>query len=534
MPKPESQTLTITNFGGPLTRRNDGPINSGFAKFNTSWGYDPYSKPGNLTWFEQPTSILSLGEDNGPIVAMKSRTETAENYVYAVARDVAGPRLYQIKVNDNSSKTPNYDTPSVIGALVGPSDCVFEADMVFYGSTEKLFFKGDGRMGKINFDGSSPSSIAGVVSFSGNGGVTFLGTTYWGNGNNIASVDSTELLVNSSVLSPALPAGLTVRDLDITRDGNYMQITASRLSNQNQIHGANIDVSSSNAVDSYKFYWNGIDDGATGSEVFNGLALTASEVFQDKSFGFGYDQSGAGVYDGSKKKLTLSRSWSPHKNATFSVGNILGFAAPEYDSDNTRFSTSVFYYGQYDEDTPDGLYRILRQPAQVQDDVVSVPAAISTSNLLYTPRIYGYTNNVGGTAKIYYSTVEESDGAPSARVHRLWRFETVTRGVNSVVAGVYETQNQLFSKKVKVNEVRLYTEPLAANNSFTLGITNSASSVIASNTYTVGTNVTAGEDLVRWSPSLSPTYALGFRITNAGSANWTGLKLEADITAGGT
>ena len=43
-------TLEINNLGGPLTRRNNGDINSGEARFETSWGYDPYSKPGNLTW----------------------------------------------------------------------------------------------------------------------------------------------------------------------------------------------------------------------------------------------------------------------------------------------------------------------------------------------------------------------------------------------------------------------------------------------------------------------------------------------------
>lgn len=535
-----NEPLVITNFGGPLTRKIDGDINSGLAKFDTSWGYDPYSKPGNLTWFEQPTSILTLTADSGPVVAMKSRSEGGENFVYAATRNTAGPQLYRIEVNDNGTSNPNFDTPSVISAFVGPSDSLFDADMVFYGSTEKIFFKGDGVVGKVNFNGSSPTSVATATGFNGNGGVVFLGKIYYANDNNIAEIDSTELVTKPSVLGPAFPTGLTVRDLDVTPDGNYLQITASRLSNQNQFHGAAIDVSSSNAVDSNKFYWNGIDAGATALESFNGLALTASEVFQDKNYGFGYDQSGAGVYLGSEKKITLSKSWSPHKNATFSVGNVLGFVVPEYEEANSRFTASLFNFGQYDEETPKGLFRLLRQPAQIRADVVSVPAALPVSNLLYTPSIYGYTGNIGGRAKVYYSTVEEANASPSARLHKLWRFETVPTGGSSTLAGVYETQTQLFSEKVAVKEVRLYTEPLVGGNDFMIDLIGSGGSVMAGGSQRfqiTGTgSVATGTDMVHFNPAMAPTYALGVRITNSsttGVANWTATKLEVDFEKGG-
>jgi hypothetical protein len=65
-------TIEITNFGGRLTRILNGPLNSGFAKFTSSWGYDPFSKPDNLTWFESPTDIT--GSINNLVVA--------ENYKY--------------------------------------------------------------------------------------------------------------------------------------------------------------------------------------------------------------------------------------------------------------------------------------------------------------------------------------------------------------------------------------------------------------------------------------------------------------------
>ena len=54
--------------------------------------------------------------------------------------------------------------------------------------------------------------------------------------------------------------------------------------------------------------------------------------------------------------------------------------------------------------------------------------------------------------------------------------------------------------------------------------------------FTVGTNVTAGEDLVKWNPAIAPTYALGVSITNSsvlGNKSWTAKKLEIDIIDAG-
>src|SRR3990167_5363588 len=107
----ESKTITITEFGGPLTRRNNGDINSGLTKFDTSWGYDPYSKPGNLSWMEQPSSILAQTSGAGPLVIMKVRNEGTSNYVYALANN---RNLYKIQVNTGG--VANYDIASVIGA----------------------------------------------------------------------------------------------------------------------------------------------------------------------------------------------------------------------------------------------------------------------------------------------------------------------------------------------------------------------------------------------------------------------------------
>src|SRR3990167_10845253 len=153
----DPKTLVITEFGGPLTRRADGDINSGLAKFDSSWGYDPYSKPGNLTWMEQPVSILSLAGATSIIGIMKTRTTSANPslvYVYSVD---GGGRLRETQVN--STTNADLDSPSIVGTLaVNP---IRSMGMVFYGSTEKIFYGDDNTtLQKINFDGSSPSIIA--------------------------------------------------------------------------------------------------------------------------------------------------------------------------------------------------------------------------------------------------------------------------------------------------------------------------------------------------------------------------------------
>ena len=533
----EPKTLTITEFGGPLTRRNDGDINSGLAKYDSSWGYDPYSKPGNLTWMEQPTSILSLAGASSVFSGMKTRTLNNNGYVYTISAD--GTRLRQIAVNDPGSNNANFDSPSVVGALTRAMNPVRSATLITYGSTEKLFYGDDDGIQKINFDGSSPSVLA--LASSVTTGVhrpmtQFLGKIYFGNGNNIGEIDSTELIITGGKLSPALPTGVVVRDLDITPDGNYLQITASR---NNPLGGYSGDLTATPAMsaDSYKFLWNGIDDAATYFEEYGGAGLTASNTFGDKNYTMGFDPHGTALFSHQQKIATLPQTISPHPTATFSVGNILGFMAPEFVDGEYR--GSLYNYGQFDSETPAGLFRILRHESTVKTDVKTVNAVTNVANLLYFPSYSGYTNEIAGAGKIYFATHEASADANADSRSILWRFMTVPTGVGSIVAGVYETQTQIFSKKVTPKEVRLYTEPLIGGNDFIIDLIGSGGSVISggSQRFIVGTgSVVAGTDMVHWNPAIAPTYAIGARITNSsvtGVANWTATKLEIDYTPGG-
>lgn len=518
------QTLTITNFGGSLTRRKTGEVNSGLTRFDTSWGYDPFSKPGSLTWMEQPTSILTAtsGANNNFIVSMKQRSTGSVLAVYGI--DGSG-RLQEIRVDNNGTYIADVDSPSIVGQLITTPSFDNGTGIVFYGATEKIFY-GDGNtsLQKINFDGSSAASIYGVnsvISLVPRPMTTFLGKTYFGNGNNIGEIDSTELITTGAKLSPSLPVGTVVRDLDVSPDGNYLQITTSKNDNFKDFVG--IDTTLGATIDSYKFFWNGIDTGATAIEKYGGTFLTANNSFGSKNYTFGYDQAGGTIFLGQEKKFSLPKSLSPHVNAVFSSGNMNYFMVPEQDSTG-KFIGSFYGYGKYDDEVPAGLFRFLRVNASAgaNYEIRSIPGCIPVSNLLYFPSYFGYSNNIAESGKIYFTTVENNaDIDVTGRVGILWRHRVVSTGVGSVVAGVYETQTQLFSKKIFVKEVRLYTEPLVANNAFEVDLIGSGGSVLSGSSrgFTVGTNVTAGNDLINFNPATAPTYAVGIRITNASVAS---------------
>ena len=534
----DPKTLTITELGGPLTRRNDGDINSGLAKYDTSWGYDPYSKPGNLTWMEQPVSILSLAGANSVIGIMKTRVESNQGFVYAVSNG-AGGRLRRIQVNDTTTNNPNFDTHSVMGSMPVTINQDRVPGMVFYGSTEKIFYgDNDTSLSKINFDGSSPSTIAlasSVISGVPRPMVVFLGRIYFGNGNNIGEIDSTELITDGSKLSPALPVGVFVKDLDVTPDGNYLQITASKSAPvgfaEDPVAGGGV------STESYKFLWNGIDEAVTYFEEYGGTNLTAGQTFGDKNYALGSEPFGTAIFSQQNKIVTLPNVTSPHPTATFSIGNVLGFMSPEYVDGELR--GSLFHYGQFDSDSPSGLFRILRHESTVKTDVPIVNAVANVSNLFYFPSYSSYTNDTATVGKIYFTTKEASANANADSRSILWRFTTVPTGVGSIVAGTYETQTQLFSKKVKISEVSVYTEPLIGGNDFIVDVIGSGGSVMAggSQRFQVATgSVVTGTDMVHFNPAMAPTYACGVRITNSsvtGVANWTGTKIEIDYEPAG-
>jgi len=520
-------TKVITNFSGRLTRYEKGDMNSGFAKYSKTYGNDPFSDPGNLTWLEQPNRIDS-GESviTDLIMAARPRLESGVTYVYAIGHT---GRLYKIQVNNPSTFNPDFDNPVLLATLTAQSPTFkYGASIQFYGSTEKIFIGHDRGVTKINFDGTSETFVGTQSSYTSSiprPSVQFAGKLYFGNGTNLVEIDSTELVISYSKISPAFPSGTQVRDIDVSPDGNYIQIVVSRVS-QADMTVITQDTASLSSADSYFMYWNGTDAGITSYNPYNAYSLNANTSFGPYSYTLGYDLGGAALYSARQKIISLPNSVSPNFGAMFSTGNLMGFAAPEQDS--SVLKGSLLVYGQHDSEIPTGLFRLFRISAATQTDIQQIPVCLIVSNLFYGASSAGYTDNKVGSAKIYFSTLE-TDSGPTTK-YKLYKFTTVPTGSGTAIAGVYETQTELFSQKVAIKEVRLYMKPLISNNEFDVDLIGSDGNSIANSnkSFEVGNNVTVGDDLVRYSPDTEETYALGLRITNVGTKNWVLKKVEID------
>lgn len=546
----------IDNFTGQLTRDNIGDLNSGLAKYDMTFGANPFTNPGNLSWFERPTSILA--SNNFGIAAARVRLENNTTYVYAIDNG-NGPSLYKIQVNDTAGLNPNYDRPSVIGAVPSEASSTIGtlrgSSLQFYGSTEKIFMGLDERIEKINFDGSGATrvtTISSVITNVPRPSAQFLGKMYWGNGNNLIEIDSTETVTSYAKLQPGFPSGTFIRDLDVSPDGNYLQITVSQ-NNSPSLFQFSSDAQTVASSGAYKFYWNGTDATYTAYESYPGYSLTANTVFGQKNFTMGTDLNGTALYSGSDKIRTLPQLSPPNFGATYSTGNLLGLATTEYTSSVTGATTSVMgmvaagmFYGQYDDQIPEGLFRIFRQqPASIAsgaNDIAFVPICLPVSNLAYTYKQAGYPNNIIGSSKIYFSTTEVVP--PSDITFKLYKFTTTPTGSGTAINGVYETQqetsfrllNTTVSRKFKPTQVRFFVEPLVANNSFKIDLIGSDGNPMngGSATFTVGSNgLVAGTDIVQYTPATAPTSSIGIRITNLGTVNWTGIKLELEYEEAG-
>lgn len=530
----EVKTLVIDNFQGRLTRYKDGDINSGFAQYTSTFGNDPFTNPGNLTWFEAPTRIDS-GESviTDLIMAMRPRLESGITYVYAIGHT---GRLYKIQVNDPTTYNPNYDNPVLLATLSAQSPTFkYGSSIQFYGATEQIYIGHDKGVTKINFDGTSESFVGDVGTWTQNVprmSVNFAGVTYWTNGTNIAAIDSTATVTTYTKLSPAFPVGTQARDIDVSPDGNYVQIVVARIP-QPDLTVATQDTASLSSGDSYFIYWNGTDTGYTAYNPYLSYSINANLSFGAFGYTLGYDLGGAAIYAGPQKIVSLPNSNCPVPQSLFSTGNLLGFGAPE--QADSVLKSALLCYGSYDNEIPAGLFRFFRQAAQgTETNVLQIPTCSIVSNLLLGASTAGYTGNQVGSAKMYFSTLETS-ATPTTK-YKLYKFTTVPTGLGDSIGGVYETQVQLFSKKVTVKAIRAYFDPFVANNSFKIELIGSGGTAMTngSKTFTAGTTPNSvGDDWVWWSPEVAPTYALGLRITNLGTANMVFSKIEIDYSIGG-
>lgn len=531
------QILVIDNFKGSMTAYQDGDINSGLSYVVNTFGNNPFPKPGNLTWANGSTQIDSSGAViTDLIMAAKERVEGGILYVYAIGH--LG-RLYKIQVNDPTTFNPDYDNPVLLATLAIDSPTFTRGGSIeFFGSTEKIYIGHDKGVNSINFDGTGEAAVG--VSATWTQTVPrplkqFVGSLMVGNGTNLAQIDNTATVTTYTKLSPSFPTGTQVRDIDLTPDGNYLQAVVTRLPTPDLTSSTQDTTNTANS-ESYIFKWNGTDTGYTAFDTFPSFSLTANLMFQAYQYTFGYDLFGSAVYAPTEKRFTLQEVVSPLPNAVASSGNIVMWMSPL--SYAGFLEADLLMAGSLDFEVGPGYWDLFGQFATgTETDVVRVPLMMPISNFGVGSSSNGYTDSVYGKSKFYFSTLETSS-APTTK-YKLYKLSINTSpsiGEGTPIEGaIYQTQTQLFSKKITIKQVRIYGEPWVTNNSFTIDLIGSAGTAITngSKTFTAGSNLTVGNDFAWWNPVIAPTYALGLMITNLGSANMTITKIEIDYASGG-
>lgn len=538
--KKEVQTITINNFTGRLTRYLNGDLNSGYAKFATSFGYDPFSKPGNLLWNLQPTDIKSTGRSSITSVGLAGFKTSDPFYTMVDAGGkvyIISTNLSTINVGVNVTTNALYDNPSLIAnysTLTGPFN--YGAGIVPV-TTGEFLLSSDTRVLDIQAD-LSGSSVLAIFTSSVTANIPhplieFLGKNYYGNGNNIGEIDG--VIINGARLSPPLPSGMRVTDLDVTPEGDYLIITASdSASPQSRDYIAQLTTGPINyAANSYIFYWNGVDDGVTTYKKLPSFPAQALETFLGSQFTFIQDAFGAALLEGNKKLLTMPNNLQPMPNALSANGTFLTWSCVEgtgsVTSSTVRYDdtfTSLYYLGKLDEENPTGLWRMLRI-APTSDQAYISPMNQVINNFSQMGDL------VVGWGKHYVSTEERNSPYPDTITQHFYRWVLNPGGNTAPVLGVYETQTQLFSKRMHVVQVRVYTEDTVANNGFQLDLIGADGTSFYTNSYAF----VAGSDVqklqgslerINFNPNADAGYALGVRLTNTGTTNMTIKKVEID------
>lgn len=532
------KTLVVDNFKGSMTVFFDGDINSGRSYVQTVSGANPFVKPGNLTWSNAPVQIDSAGSViTDMIVAGKERLESNVLYVYAIGHT---GRLYKIQVNDPTTYNPDYDNAVLLTTLTVQSPTFTRGGFIdFYGATEKIYIGHDKGVTSVDYVGTGEAFVGVLGSWTQDVPRPlrqFVGKLYIGNGSNMAEIDTTATVTSYAKLSPGFPTGTQVRDLDISLAGNYLSAVVTRIPLQD-ITSATQATNSTASSDSFIFKWNGTDTAPTAVDTFPSFALTANTTFGNSQYTFGYDQYGAAVYNPTEKIISVTEGQSPLPNAIASSGNLLTWISPV--SYGGVQELDLFAWGNFDFEIgyPGNWDLMFMNATAPETDITLCPFMLPVSNTGLGASSNGYANNLFGSSKIYFSTLETSS-APTTK-YRFYKWITTNSLVvpsgTSQIDAVYQTQNQMFSKKSQIKNMRVYGEPWVANNAFQIDLIGSDNNPLTngSYTFTAGTNLTIGDDMAYWTPQCAPTYTVGLRITNKGTVNNTINKIEIDYTAGG-
>lgn len=532
-PKEDYKTIVIDNLSGRLTRYINGDLNSGMAKYSTTHSIDNFAQPGNLTFMEQATQIDAAGTIlSDLIMAGKERLETNGNsYVYAIGHT---GRFYKIQVNNTAAKTAQYDNPVLLTTLTNSQTFQFGSSIEFFEVSGTIFvwIASDAGITKINFDGTGETYMTNdVVSGVPHQILQFVGSLFFTNGINLGQIDSSGSITTGTKLTPGFPGNTQARDIRQTSDGRYAVIVVSEIPLDNILDTGN-NVNSLSSGKSYLVYWNGSDEAASSDTVVPSFNQTAYISFESYEYVFGYDITGGIVSTPQQKILTNIFNNAPLPNAVTANGNIVGWLVAGFDQGFLK--AKLYLYGSLDAEVAVGYYLQYKQAAtSPATDVLQIPFCSFVSNFDFGASTSGFPGNVIGFGRMYFSTFEYDGATP---YYRFYTFNNVPTGAGIACQGVYETQTQLFGEKRQIKEVRVYTEPFVANNSFQIDLIGSNNDVISGSTkvFTAGSNgVLVGDDVIKYNPPIGPTYCLGVRVTNLGMANWVAHKIEVDHSYGG-
>lgn len=533
-----TQTLTITNFSGRLTRILNGDLNSGFAKFTPSWGFDPFSKPMNLTWLEKPTDIT------GPISGLPLAGKTTENsgisdaqvFIYDLNSKIYG-------IASNTITNANVNSVVSIGSIrAGRSDPLFPVSMDFYGNTLQVYIGSEYGVNRANFDGSSDTFVGNATRYYGSYRPLkqFNGALFFGNGKTIGKIDAAGTITSPvasvagssavySSLNPPLPRESLIQDLDVSLDGNYLLITGANKQAIERVDSVAVDVNNSLATEGAIFKWNGSDQTITAMTSTPSYWPQALQTFLGNNLFFANDNFGSSLNDETKKILMLPNNKAPLPSATCTNGNFLTWWCREIIG--TKSYATLYYYGSLDSENQPGLYRVLRwETTQASANVfmpslnVLVGNAYKTINGSSAVVTRGYGKHYLGVNSRGISTYQSF----------LLSFLITPTGDGTPNLGVYETQTQLFSKRIGLSQIRVYTESVVAGNGFQLDIIDTDGNVMSNGTFTYSYGDPIDKNMrINFNPNSQTMYGLGIRITNMGTTNMTIKKIEIDYTEEG-
>lgn len=530
-----------------MTRNNIGNINSGLAFFDTSWGYNPFFNPGSLTWFKSPGVS---GVNNGLSLSSATRVEAGVVASYTIT---STGHLFRLQGEGSSGSdlrtlTDNGETYT------------YGADIMFFG-LNTLMVSHDKGVTKVIIDASgnyvsnAPLGAWDATHFTQittrRSMALFLGKLYITNSdpsvtyaNNIAEVDST-LTINYARLTPSLPSGSFIRDIDVSSDLTYLLISSSYI--PSELLAPVNDGANAGAGGSTLSQWNGIDAGVTTGNSLPSFGITALEGSNGKDTMFMYDPFGAALYEGGTKKLTLRNQKSPMAGATATAGNFVTWVSPDfYWNDDTQAGAiygSLYYYGRLDADSPLGLWRMFRISSAIGGVIYSMPYNKFSANR-YVSVNSGATIQVDTNGTHLFSYIDYSGSGGSTVNNNSYFYisppDDSPGGWSGAVLGVYQTQVQMFSKRQTVKQVRVYCNPTTTSNGFNLDLIGPDNKKISngsfSYTYAAGSDLTTLKgplSRIEFNPATLNTYGVGLRITNTGSANMTIDKIEVDIAPSG-